>query len=575
MARPEPRKATSHAPTEPVGPNVFAWMGLWLQDEGLWWMSSFAFHMALVCSLALIGAKTFEKIVDEAPAFEDAGSAVTGITPPEIERFELGDDSGEDPTEQPTDLQLYERPAAVAQEEAYFDDNPEFSDKGGGGIANAPKDANFGGLGGFDMKALGAGPAVHGQGGVGLGAGFGTRPGSGGEGTGFGGRATGHRKAMLASGGGTKQSERAVLAALNWLARHQMPDGSWSIPGFNSRCKGETCTNPGSANFNSAATAFGLLPFLAAGQTPESKGPYKKHLSTGINWLIKNQKPDGDLRAGGNLYAHGLAAIALCECYGISGNRQVGRAAQSALNFIVQSQDPNGGGWRYEPRQPGDTSVAGWQVMALKSGQMASLHVPQESLEKARAFLIASSTGQNQGLFCYQPGDKLPKLATTAVGLLCQQYLHMPRTEPAMVEGVACLMKHPPELDGPDGHNLYYWYYATQVMHNMPGPDWDTWNRKMRRLLIDTQIREGCAMGSWDSNPKAEPKNPANDEWGAYGGRLMMTSLSALTLEVYYRYLPLYKLDTEDNQPKSDTEKSDASMPATAPSNDADQPATP
>jgi hypothetical protein len=31
--------------------------------------------------------------------------------------------------------------------------------------------------------------------------------------------------------------------------------------------------------------------------------------------------------------------------------------------------------------------------------------------------------------------------------------------------------------------------------------------------------------------------------WGNQGGRLMMTSLSALTLEVYYRYLPLYKLD--------------------------------
>ena len=27
------------------------------------------------------------------------------------------------------------------------------------------------------------------------------------------------------------------------------------------------------------------------------------------------------------------------------------------------------------------------------------------------------------------------------------------------------------------------------------------------------------------------------------GGRLMVTSLSALTLEIYYRYLPLFKSD--------------------------------
>ena len=61
----------------------------------------------------------------------------------------------------------------------------------------------------------------------------------------------------------------------------------------------------------------------------------------------------------------------------------------------------------------------------------------------------------------------------------------------------------------------------------------------MRRTLIDTQCKEGCAAGSWD------PDMPTKDIWGDIGGRLMMTSLSALTLEVYYRYLPLYKLDKE------------------------------
>ena len=32
-------------------------------------------------------------------------------------------------------------------------------------------------------------------------------------------------------------------------------------------------------------------------------------------------------------------------------------------------------------------------------------------------------------------------------------------------------------------HNVYYWYYATQVMHNYAGYEWDTWNRAMRKLL--------------------------------------------------------------------------------------------
>ncbi len=106
-----------------------------------------------------------------------------------------------------------------------------------------------------------------------------------------------------------------------------------------------------------------------------------------------------------------------------------------------------------------------------------------------------------------------------------------------MIAGTALLMNNQPDKSG---RNTYYWYYATQVMHNQPGPDWDTWNRKMRRKLIETQCKDGgCAEGSWD------PASPQEDAWGPDGGRLMMTGLSALTLEVYYRYLPLYKLDSE------------------------------
>ena len=92
---------------------------------------------------------------------------------------------------------------------------------------------------------------------------------------------------------------------------------------------------------------------------------------------------------------------------------------------------------------------------------------------------------------------------------------------------------------------LYYWYYATQVMHNIPGPDWDKWNRQMRRVLIDSQVKEGCAAGSWD------PMRPTRDPLGERGGRVLVTGLSTLTLEVYYRYLPLYKLDAESKNPEA------------------------
>jgi hypothetical protein len=123
----------------------------------------------------------------------------------------------------------------------------------------------------------------------------------------------------------------------------------------------------------------------------------------------------------------------------------------------------------------------------------------------------------------------------TAVGLLCSQYLGMKSEDPAMKEGVQFLMSRLPNENS--GRNCYYTYYGTQVMHNIPGPDWDKWNRQMRRGFIESQVKEGCATGSWD------PDKPSKDVWGEEGGRLMITSLATLSLEVYYRYLPLYQLD--------------------------------
>jgi hypothetical protein len=66
----------------------------------------------------------------------------------------------------------------------------------------------------------------------------------------------------------------------------------------------------------------------------------------------------------------------------------------------------------------------------------------------------------------------------------------------------------------------------------------------MRRVLIDSQDKEGCAAGSWN------PAKPTPDAWSDQGGRIMVTSLCCLTLEVYYRYLPLYKLDAESEPAK-------------------------
>lgn len=345
------------------------------------------------------------------------------------------------------------------------------------------------------------------------------------------------RKSMLGGFGGTKGTERAVAAALNWFARHQNPDGSWSIHRFDQLCKDGRCTGVGAERSDSAATALALLPFLAAGQTHRTRGPYQKTIDRGLTWLIDQQKPDGNLAGatGQVMYSHGLAAIVLCEAYGLSKAPGIGSAAQKAIRFIQNAQNPTNGGWRYVPKtESSDTSVFGWQLMALKSAQMAGLDVDPKAIEGAKKWLSLAAKGESDGLFSYEvDGDPTPSM--TAVGLLCSQYLGAHRADPAIKEGIAFLMARLPD---PKGRNSYYWYYAAQVVHNTPGPDWDRWNRHTRRVLIESQVKEGCAAGSWD------PEKPVRDAFGEVGGRIMTTSLCTLILEVYYRYLPLYQLES-------------------------------
>src|SRR5439155_3568978 len=75
------------------------------------------------------------------------------------------------------------------------------------------------------------------------------------------------------------------------------------------------------------------------------------------------------------------------------------------------------GGWRYEPQPTGaDISVTIMQVMALRAGKNAGLHVPDTTLKKAIAY-IKSCYRPAQGGFTYMPSSGAPGFARTAAGL--------------------------------------------------------------------------------------------------------------------------------------------------------------
>ena len=326
------------------------------------------------------------------------------------------------------------------------------------------------------------------------------------------------RREMIFQEGGTSLTEAAVARGLLWLATQQNPLGSWGFDGRRQR---------------SAGTSLALLPFLGAGQT-HLVGRYKDTVSGGLRYLLESQKSDGDLRGDAThkygMYVHGQAAIVLCETYAMTHDERFREPAQRSIEFIVAAQYPRGG-WRYQPRQElrtrsqrGDTSVVGWQVMALQSARAAGLDVPDEALQLAHQFLDLVED-DNGATYAYQQGGgSTPTM--TAEGLLCRMYLGWQRQDPALDAGINYLLDR---LPTPAQTDYYYWYYATQVVHHTGGRRWERWNRAIRNTLVDTQRTRGSDAGSW----------PARGHHNA--GELYSTSLAICTLEVYYRHAPIFR----------------------------------
>jgi hypothetical protein len=339
------------------------------------------------------------------------------------------------------------------------------------------------------------------------------------------------------SQGGNDESQQAVARGLVWLANHQNPGGYWSLDKYHQgvqgcRCKDITFEADVQKN-DTAGTGLGLLPFLAAGHTHmKNNSRHKNVVFNALKYLISKQDPKGDL--GGGMYSHGIATIALCEAYGMTQDQKLRIAAQNAVRFIVNAQNTREGSWRYVPKSAdGDISVVGWQVMALRSGQMSGLEVDAKCLDGAKKYLDACGVdgGTKYG---YQPGSGAVH-TMTAAALLSRQYLGWGPRNPGLVGGCDFLLQQlPPASAAPNQKvgPIYYYYYASQVMHHMGDKYWETWNPRMRDLLIRTQEKEGHRVGSWD---------PDGVDFGKTGGRVYSTSLAILTLEVYYRHLPLYR----------------------------------
>ena len=400
----------------------------------------------------------------------------------------------------------------------------------------------------------------------------------------------------------TDESEDAVERGLDWLARHQLPDGGWAFDltaedanGRGGSCEGCSNSTATSASVGgptyraalhpsrNAATAIALLPFLGAGYDHVKKNKYQKTVASGLRFLTYRAKktengvdfrdfaPGADLVAAGSSYVQALAVITICEAFEMTRDEALRPLAEGGLELIVAGQ-LNDGGWRYlypgdvgfHPNVPGDASVLGWQLMALKSGVSAGFALKPSIAYRVGGFLdsVMEKNGRSYRYMKATDEDVAKRWGTTAVGVLAREYVGATPGTPVLDAGAEQIADWIDDANsiwkkaakgsrGERGktyfrgdrfvHNLYFSYYAALALHHYGGKLWSERFAKLRDFLVATQVRGGglsaavggddCERGSW----------LFYDVYMNDGGRLLNTALAVLILETPYRYLPMYR----------------------------------
>lgn len=502
-----------------------------------WWLISGAFHALVLMLVTLIGLAVMRGQKEDVVIVTD----LEKVEPEEIEELKERD--------------ILKKPVPIVDSEIITDELPivthdevEIAEQ-----VETENDSDaadtLGEDGLSDVWLGGSGTvAAIGLGGGGGGA-FG-RPGPGGR----------MRRAII--NGGDRATESAVDLALQWLAKHQEPEGRWAI------LKHEGGRHNGKESCDVGVTGLALLAFLGAGHT-EKIGRYKSTVRKAIRWLISKQDGEGAIGLNSNWkgwengsgYNHPIAGMALAEAFAMGRNPAVGTAAQKAIDYATRVHyNAKRGAWRYaKPAvceskggavlSPVGISVTGWFVMQLKSARVAGLEFDhQKYFQGVSKFLdehMVGGAGGNDGgygghRYIYDKGalwGSDPNYCNTSIGLVCRLFMGTPPQE--ISRGVRYMLEHPPSWDPKNGLGPkrkisfphYYWYYGTLACFQAGGNAWRQWNAALKATLVPTQRKDGDFNGSWD---------PIGYD-GTVAGRAYSTAMGALCLEVYYRYLPMYR----------------------------------
>jgi len=313
----------------------------------------------------------------------------------------------------------------------------------------------------------------------------------------------GHRN-FKAHGGGASTEKTADLG-LSWLARHQAADGRWDADGFEVCCKDRICGGVGDPRADVATTGLALLAFLGSGET-HAHGPMKDRVASGLRFLVSAQDTSGRFGEESDLalLGHAIATHTVVEAYALTGATGLRDSAERALRHLTDQRFP-GRGW--DDAEGGDVTV--WALSALQAAKVAGLDPDPAVLREAGAWLLSADRG-----------DAVDAAALFLVGSID----HRAAYDAGFREKIEAVAKRLPRRVDDEPDPLLYWHFgALAVFHFVP-KSWKPWNEALKAVVPAAQAGEGCKKGSF-APPDGDPL-----------GRVGITAIGAMTMQVYYRY---------------------------------------
>jgi len=310
--------------------------------------------------------------------------------------------------------------------------------------------------------------------------------------------------------------QKSIDKGLAYLARTQMPDGSWPTK------FGRTTGIVGSC----------ALAFMASGHLP-GRGRYGRNVERSIDFLVRSTRSDGlvyqEGMPGMPMYHHGIAALALAEAWGTGEQKDedIRKALTKAIDLLVRIQSRRGG-WRYQPRPTSgeDMSVTVIQMLALRAAHDVGIYVPKSTIDSGLQYIRSCHDPSSHG-FKYQPSGG-PGFNMTAAGVLSLQ-LAGQYDAPEVVGGLKNILRQFFGMTGTSKVDHFYYYgryYVAQCVYQAQSKvDWGitAWNTFYPAIAKELTSKQ-MASGAWHS---------LYDEYG--------TAQSLLVLAVPNRYLPIYQ----------------------------------